>query len=531
MTEKPNLKPPDHVCGQTVLNKTLFEKTITVPCLVVKGVKISTVIPIVKKYLLKLENFKPVKTINEQEAEIFFNPELVNNWNDLSVEDQKSLQELSFNENNLVDRSHTLTYENYNVESILRAILPKNVEGSSSFTKIGHIVHLNLREHLIPYKDIIGEVLFDKVPGCRTVVNKVAIIDNTYRNFQMEVLKGDNDMHTKVKENKCTFEFDFSKVYWNSRLCTEHERIVNMVKSGDVLFDVFAGVGPFSIPIAKKGCLVYANDLNPESYKWLNHNSKINKIGNNLKTFNKDGREFILGVVKELLLEHLNKRNVFIVMNLPAMAVEFLNAFINLYKEEELKQIENPPIVIVYCFAKGEDYESIAKKLLFDSIGFDIGSKIIEIFRVRTVSSLKEMMRIVFKLDRDILSGLKTNLPHKRKHAHDDSISVKKCNDFDVTMGKNKKKTNSVFKVAGAKSLKLKAKAKAVKTELKQINIKNKSKILEVDKELVNLQEKLRNTAPQEKKEKSKSGSKLPSKINSNSDSNVNVEQLNAMQL
>ena len=33
----------------------------------------------------------------------------------------------------------------------------------------------------------------------------------------------------------------------------------------------------FSIPAAKKVNMVYANDLNPESYKWLVHNSTKNK--------------------------------------------------------------------------------------------------------------------------------------------------------------------------------------------------------------------------------------------------------------
>lgn len=42
--------------------------------------------------------------------------------------------------------------------------------------------------------------------------------------------------------------------------------------------DVMAGVGPFSIPAAKKGALVYSNDLNPESFKWLCENVRLNKV-------------------------------------------------------------------------------------------------------------------------------------------------------------------------------------------------------------------------------------------------------------
>jgi len=42
--------------------------------------------------------------------------------------------------------------------------------------------------------------------------------------------------------------------------------------------DVFAGVGPFAIAAAKKGCIVYANDLNPASYKYLQENVVLNKV-------------------------------------------------------------------------------------------------------------------------------------------------------------------------------------------------------------------------------------------------------------
>ncbi len=112
------------------------------------------------------------------------------------------------------------------------------------------------------------------------VVNKSSNIDNTFRNFEMEILakkpeeemnkhfeksstkkKVDtdsidsferNDFVVSVRENGAKFMFDFSKVYWNPRLVTEHQKIVDLLKVGDVLFDVFAGVGPFSVPAALK---------------------------------------------------------------------------------------------------------------------------------------------------------------------------------------------------------------------------------------------------------------------------------------
>lgn len=59
---------------------------------------------------------------------------------------------------------------------------------------------------------------------------------------------------------------------------TEHERLVQTFKPEEAIADVFAGVGPFAIPAAKKGCAVLANDLNPESAKYLSINVTNNRV-------------------------------------------------------------------------------------------------------------------------------------------------------------------------------------------------------------------------------------------------------------
>ncbi|XP_050316306.1 uncharacterized protein DDB_G0271670 isoform X2 [Anthonomus grandis grandis] len=186
---------------------------------------------------------------------------------------------------------------------------------------------------------------------------------------------------------------------------TEHERIVKSIGNDHVLFDVFAGVGPFAIPVAKKKSKVYANDLNPESYKWLMHNKKLNKISDEyFEGYNMDGRDFILTVLKENLPKHVGKQIV-VTMNLPALAVEFLNSFVGLLKNSENISTLT---VYVYCFTKGENPEQLARDLIHTNLkvkGVNVDEKIKEIFKVRTVSSMKEMMRVTLSLDKDILAG------------------------------------------------------------------------------------------------------------------------------
>lgn len=59
-----------------------------------------------------------------------------------------------------------------------------------------------------------------------------------------------------------------------------------------------AGVGPFVVPAAKRGCFVFANDLNPESTAWMDVNRKKNHISaDTLRISTLDGKAFIQGVV------------------------------------------------------------------------------------------------------------------------------------------------------------------------------------------------------------------------------------------
>ena len=71
-----------------------------------------------------------------------------------------------------------------------------------------------------------------------------------------------------MRQHGLTFRLDYSKVYWNSRLEREHCRLIDTLLPGEEVWDMFCGVGPFAVPAAAKGCLVHANDLNPDSFAW-----------------------------------------------------------------------------------------------------------------------------------------------------------------------------------------------------------------------------------------------------------------------
>ena len=291
----------------------------------------------------------------------------------------------------------------------MKAILPLGEEGVSGFSTIGHIVHLNLREHHEPYKSVIGQALL-QLPTARTVINKSNSIDNTFRNFSLELLAGEEDYDVTVKESGCVFRLDFSKVYWNPRLATEHDRIIKMLrdeeKTGNkpVLFDACAGVGPFSVPCGKF-CQVFSNDLNPESFKWLELNVKSNKKSSrNIQTYNMDARDFIREVVKEKMLEiwssnQLKVSSAHIVMNLPALAITFVDVFNGLFSDEQeyFDKCDILPQVHVYCFSKAENTREDVIKTCESHLGHGLDqTQLLGVHFVRNVAPNKDMMRIDF---------------------------------------------------------------------------------------------------------------------------------------
>ena len=111
-------------------------------------------------------------------------------------------------------------------------------------------------------------------------IAKITGINGKMRKPSVQVLAGSKSAETIHKENGCLFKLDISKVMWSKGNTTERMRIANLVQDGEVIVDMFAGIGYFSIPIAlhsnpKK---VYSIEINPESYFYLNENIYLNKI-------------------------------------------------------------------------------------------------------------------------------------------------------------------------------------------------------------------------------------------------------------
>ncbi|KAL5108156.1 Intersectin-1 [Taenia crassiceps] len=289
-----------------------------------------------------------------------------------------------------------LEYENYPLDRALKVVLPSDMEAVTGFTLVGHVAHFNLKPAALPYRKLIGQIALDKLPLVRTVVNKAAKIDAEFRTFAVDLMAGEENYLTEVKENGVTYHLDFSKVYWNSRLGTEHHRIIEEIKdiakvtdaTSVVVFDVFAGVGPFSIPLARTAnCQVLANDLNPDSFYFLQENVRRNSskkhplTAKQIKCFNLDGRDFIRKIVLPFYEAALQSGSMefFMLMNLPGLAIEFLDVFKGLKGEFPTQPIR----IRCYCFVRHSlesDTSKTAKQAEADA---DVRQRVCEALGVR----------------------------------------------------------------------------------------------------------------------------------------------------
>ena len=86
-------------------------------------------------------------------------------------------------------------------------------------------------------------------------------------------------MVTSHKEFGFVYHLDVTRVFFNSHLGHERMRVASQVKAGESVLVLFAGVGPFAVPLAARGAQVVALEKNREACLWLAENVRLNGAG------------------------------------------------------------------------------------------------------------------------------------------------------------------------------------------------------------------------------------------------------------
>ncbi len=220
---------------------------------------------------------------------------------------------------------------------------------------LGDIAIVEIPPELSAYKKQIGEAFLKAHKQTNTVLAKSGAIEGVYRLRDFEIIAGVKKTVTLYREYGCKYYIDVARAYFSPRLSTEHNRVASAVKEGETIVDLFAGVGPFSIPIAKqhKNVRVYAVDVNPDALILLKKNVAVNRVEKYVMPILGDARL----VVKAQLSEKADR----VIMNLPDRALEFIDVACGALKPEG-------GIIHYYAFESGSNPLEKAKCRLIETV-------------------------------------------------------------------------------------------------------------------------------------------------------------------
>jgi tRNA (guanine37-N1)-methyltransferase len=231
-----------------------------------------------------------------------------------------------------------------NLEAALRGQIPDELIARlpRSFDVIGDIAVIELPEDMERFSAVIGKGILKINPQIRLALRKSSEIAGTFRTRKYEAIAGVGGTETVYREFSCRYHLDVSTVYFNPRLSHERLRVAQQVKPAEFVVDMFAGVGPYSILIAKHQpeSRVYSVDLNPAAVKYLKENALANGVADRVIS--------MLGDAKQFARQELRGLADRVIMNLPSEAKNYIAAASQILKDQG-------GIIHFYEFARREE--------------------------------------------------------------------------------------------------------------------------------------------------------------------------------
>ncbi|MCK4424760.1 class I SAM-dependent methyltransferase family protein [Candidatus Bathyarchaeota archaeon] len=217
---------------------------------------------------------------------------------------------------------------------------------------VGDIAIIEIPPELESHKVLVGEAILKLHKNVHTVLAKAGAVSGVYRLREFNVIAGKPKTDTVHKEYGCRYHVDLARAYFSPRLSNEHNRVASLVKEGETVVDLFAGVGPFSILIAKThgNVKVYAVDMNPHAVEFLKKNIRLNRVYGKVYPLSGDAKQ----IVKQRLCGVADR----VIMNLPEKAIKFVDAACEAIKP-------TGGVVHFYSFVKASDsLENVTQRFM-----------------------------------------------------------------------------------------------------------------------------------------------------------------------
>ena len=307
----------------------------------------------VRKRLLKLNILNPRLKPFEKDGFIYFPLKDREKVDDVLGELNVSVVTTYFEERPRRPRS---------LEEILSGKLPRELLDRlpSSYDLIGDIILVEIPHELRPYEKLVAEALMKLHPRVKTVLSKEGATRGAYRLRDYRVVAGLNKFETIHREHGCIIRVDLRKAFFNPRMSGERIRVARSVSKGERVLDMFAGIGSFSIIIARRQptAKILAIELNPDAYRLMLENIRLNAVEDRVRP--------ILGDCREVLKE-IHERFDRVIMDLPHSSIDYLDL--------ALEKVKPNGIIHLYLVGGGEDpikdaRERALKKV--QELGFEV---------------------------------------------------------------------------------------------------------------------------------------------------------------
>jgi tRNA (guanine37-N1)-methyltransferase len=216
------------------------------------------------------------------------------------------------------------------LKTILKDVLhPEDISKLyCAFDIVGNIIIIKIPDSLNSKKKIIAETILMNIKSAKSIFAQTSAVQGDYRLRTLEHLAGINCATTEYREHGCRFKVDVSNTYFSPRLSTERIRISKMIADNEIITNMFAGVGTYSILIAKhnKTSKVYSIDSNPIANDLALLNAELNKVQERVIP--------ICGDAREIIVKQLRGTSNRVLMPLPEKAKEFVDFAVMALKQK-----------------------------------------------------------------------------------------------------------------------------------------------------------------------------------------------------
>jgi len=184
---------------------------------------------------------------------------------------------------------------------------------------VGDIAIIRVPESQRHLSKLIAEAIMDTHREVKAVWRQSGSVSGGYRLRGLEFLLGEKTTETLYREHGCVYKTDLRKAYFSPRLSYERLRVAKLIQPEEVVLNMFAGVGCYSISIAKHSqpLKVYSVDINPVAVQYLRENIRLNRVADVVVPIQGDAKR-----VTEQELQNVADR---VLMPLPERAYEYLD--------------------------------------------------------------------------------------------------------------------------------------------------------------------------------------------------------------